>query len=71
MSIIVAAFLIVPLVWLMIRAAKWSAPVSGLLGLAILSVGVTAQNTTLMKFGCGLFVFSAILFVLGGGMKGR
>jgi xanthosine utilization system XapX-like protein len=71
MTILLAALIIVPLIWLMVKLAKWSAPVTALIGLAIVSVGVTAQNFGLMKFGSGLFAFSAILFILGGGMRDR
>jgi hypothetical protein len=71
MTILLAALIIVPLIWLMVKLAKWSAPVTALIGLAIVSVGVTAQNFGLMKFGGGLFAFSAILFILGGGMRDR
>ena len=70
-SILLAALFVVPLIWLMIHAAKWSAPVTALLAVAIMSVGTTAMNMTVLKFGGGLFVFSSVLFILGGGMKGR
>jgi uncharacterized protein YqgC (DUF456 family) len=71
MSIILLLFIGIPVFWVMVKTAKYSAPISALLGLAILSVGVTAQNWGLIKFGGGLFAFSASLFVFGGGMRGR
>ena len=69
--ILVAILFGVPFLWLLLRVSKWSAPVAGVIGLAILSVGVTSQSVSALKFGAGLFVFSSVLFVLGGGMKGR
>lgn len=71
MAILTGVFIVIPLLWVMIRTAKFSAPLTAVLGLAILSVGVASQSGELTKFGGGLFVFSSVLFVLGGGMKDR
>lgn len=61
----------VPLLWLMIKAAKWSAPITGTIGLLVFWSGTVSGGSRAMQFGGGLFVFSVVLFVLGNGMKGR
>lgn len=71
MTILLLLFIGVPIIWLMIKFAKWSAPLNAIVGLAILSVGVTSGSMVALKFGGGLFVTSSVLFVLGGGLKGR
>jgi hypothetical protein len=71
MAIFLGALVVVPLVWVMIRIAKFSAPITACLGLTLLCVGVPSQHWELTKFAAGLFVFSSVLFILGGGMKGR
>lgn len=71
MAIFLGALVVIPLIWVMIRTAKFSAPIPACLGLTLLAVGVPSQHWGLVKFGGGLFIFSSVLFVLGGGMKGR
>lgn len=53
--------------WLMIQAARWTAPLSAAAGFIILVIGVYSHSLRAMGFGVGLFVFSAILFAKGGG----
>jgi hypothetical protein len=69
--LIIVAFFIVPIVWLALKFAPWSAPVSGVIGLVILTMGLIAGAHEVSLFGFGLFVFSALVFTAGGGMVGR
>jgi len=55
--------------WLMVQLAKWSAPLSGVAGLALGVTGVYVGHPGLMGWGFGLFGFSALLFVIGGGTR--
>lgn len=57
--------------WVAVRLAPWSAPISGCVGLLVALLGVFGGSLRVMGFGAGLFVFSAVLFVLGGGMENR
>ena len=69
--IILSLFIVVPLGWIALKLAPWSAPITGLIGLVVGWAGCTAHSDNTSLFGGGLFLFSAILFVLGGGMRGR
>jgi hypothetical protein len=65
----VGACFVTGVLWLMVQLAKWSAPLSGVAGLALGVTGVYVALPGLMSWGFGLFGFSALLFVFGGGMK--
>lgn len=68
---IAAAFIIIPLIWLSLKLAPWAAPLAGVLGLAV-GIGSTLVGYPEgMRWGYGLFGFTAAVFVLGGGMRGR
>ena len=67
--VIAAIFVVVPLVWVLLKMARWSAPLSGTVGLLILGASVAVESTRGMGFGAGLFVFSAISLVAGGSME--
>lgn len=69
--LIVSAFIIVPIIWLAMKFAPWSAPISGVIGLVILALGINAGAHEVSLFGFGLFAFSALVFTAGGGMEGR
>lgn len=71
MAVLFGLFIGIPLFWAMIRTAKFSAPITACVGLAVLSVGITSEKLGLVTYGGGLFLFSSVLFVLGGGMRGR
>lgn len=71
MLIALVILLGVPLFWLMVKLAKWSAPIAALFVLAVLSVGATSEKWWLVKFGAITLAFAATLFVLGDGMKDR
>jgi hypothetical protein len=66
-----AAFIVIPLVWVSLKFAPWAAPLSGVLGLAVGVVSTSLGFYEGMKWGFGLFGFSMIVFLLGGGMRGR
>ena len=66
-----AAFIGTTICWLLLKMAPWSAPVSGLVGFLIFMGSLHADSYRGMGFGGGLFAFSALLFVLGGGLEGR
>lgn len=51
--------------YLMILAAKWTAPLSGAAGFFITIMGLYGHSLRMMGFGAGLFVFSAFLFIKG------
>jgi hypothetical protein len=71
MLYILAAFFIIPLTWIALKFAPWAAPLSGVLGLIVGTVSVFVESSHGMQWGFGLFGFSSLLFVLGGGMAGR
>lgn len=68
---VIAAFIIIPLTWVALKFAPWAAPLSGVLGLGVGTLSVFAEYPLGMQWGFGLFGFSALLFLLGGGMAGR
>lgn len=57
--------------WLLLKMARWSAPLSGLVGLLIWWGALYLGSFRAEWFGAGLFGFSMLLFLLGGGMRGR
>lgn len=65
-----AIFAVVTLGWVMLRMSRWSAPLSGTVGLVLAVLGAYANAASLMAFGGGLFLFSTLLFVLGSGRAG-
>lgn len=69
--IIIGLFILVPVIWIAVKLAPWSAPITGLLGLVIAWAGMNAGSGMASLFGGGLFLFSAVMFFLGGGMRGR
>ena len=66
-----AIFFIVPVLWVMFKMAKWSAPLSFIAGLAVLVIGTHLDKIRMMTFGVGLMVFSALLFTANGASRGR
>lgn len=69
--LILGAFIVVPIVWIALKVAPWSAPITALVGLVITWAGCNTRADSAALFGGGLFLFSSVLFVLGGGMRGR
>lgn len=63
-------FVGIPFVWVLLKMSRWSAPLSGVVGLFMLTLGAYAPASGLMAFGGGLFLFSAAMFVLGSGRGG-
>ena len=68
---VIAAFIIIPLTWIALKFAPWSAPLAGVLGLGVGVVSTLTGYPLGMQWGFGLFGFSSIVFLLGGGMAGR
>lgn len=69
-ALIALSFIVVPLIWIFMKIAPWAAPVTALIGLVIAFVGLYT-SLEVAGFGLGLFIFSSVLFVSGGGMDGR
>lgn len=57
--------------WILLKIAPWSAPLSAMAGFGLFVLGAYTNNSRMMGFGAGLFAFSVIVFVAGGGMNGR
>ena len=67
----VAVLVVVPVGWVLLAMARWSAPVSAAVGLLILWGAAYLDWDRGMAYGGGLFLFSTLLFVVGGGLRGR
>lgn len=70
LSIVVVGVVVIPFGWLLLRMARFSAPVSAAVGFLIVFVAVYVGSPRALGFGIGLFSFSTLLFVLGGGARG-
>ena len=66
-----AVFIGITICWLLLKMARWSAPLSGSVGFLMFMASLYGGSYRGMGFGGGLFAFSLLLFVLGGGMEGR
>ena len=67
----VAVLVVVPIGWVLLAMARWSAPVSAAVGILICWGAACMGWYRAMGFGGGLFLFSTLLFVVCGGMRGR
>ena len=69
--IALAGCVVVAICWVLLKMARWSAPVSAAVGFLIAWCGAYLESFRAFGFGGGLLFFSIVLFVIGGGMRGR
>lgn len=70
LSVMLVGVVVIPVGWLLLRMARFSAPVSAAVGVLIVFVAVHVGSLRALGFGVGLFAFSTLLFVIGGGAHG-
>ena len=71
LGILLALFIGVPVLYALYRLLPWSAPVAGSVGFLFYVASFEIGFGRGMRFFGGLFAFSLVLFVIGGGLRGR
>jgi hypothetical protein len=64
--ITIALFIGIPVGWVQLTLARWTTPLSAIVGMALFIIGTYAGSAGLMGWGAGLFGWSVFLFVISG-----